>query len=105
MVAVDESNFFDRTAGGYTIVDFWAAWCGPCRTFGPIFEEVARGHDGPVRFGACNTDENPGIANLVGVRSVPTVVVFGPDGSEVGRSGPLPRRQLELLVDRLVTRS
>jgi thioredoxin len=102
VVIVDDGNFFDMTAGGYTVVDFWAPWCAPCRAFAPIFGETAREHSGKVRFGSCNVDENPMARSLLAIRSIPTLVVFGPDGSEVGRhTGLLPQRSLVQLVERL----
>lgn len=102
VLVVDDANFFDETAGRYTVVDFWAPWCGPCRAFAPVFRDVASAHTGEVRFGACNVDQNPKTASLVGVRSIPTLVVFGPDGSEVGRHvGILSQRALEQLTARL----
>ncbi len=102
VVEIDEQNFLDRTAGGFTIVDFWAPWCPPCRSFSPVFEAAARDRSGQVVFGRCNVDTSPRVAAMLGIASIPTVVVFGPDGSEVGRAvGVLSRPQLGQLVDRL----
>ena len=66
---------------------------------------MAEGHDGPVRFGACEVDANPQVAQLLQIRSIPTLVVFGPDGSEVGRStGVVSRGDLEATVAQLAAR-
>lgn len=105
VAVIDDASFMDLTEGGWTIVDFWASWCAPCRSFAPVFRSVAAAHTGPVRFGACEVDANPRTAALLGIRSIPTLVVFGPDGSEFGRSqGMVSRGDLEATVAQLSAR-
>ncbi|MGH9187306.1 MAG: thioredoxin family protein, partial [Acidimicrobiales bacterium] len=82
----------DSTEGGFTEVDFWSPWCGPCRAFGPIFDDVAAHSGERIRFARCNVDECPVTATILQIRSIPTVIAFGPDGSERDRIVGLPRR-------------
>lgn len=58
------------------LVDFWAAWCGPCQMQGPIIEEVAKSMEGKAKVGKVNVDENPGVAQKFGIMSIPTIMVF-----------------------------
>jgi thioredoxin 2 len=70
-------------SGKPAVVDFWAAWCGPCRTMAPIFESVAASRS-DVAFGKLDTDRNPLISSRYKVSSIPTLIFFR-DGVEKGR--------------------
>jgi thioredoxin len=99
-VVLDDGNFGEQTVGRYAVVDFWAPWCGPCCGFAPVFEAAAREHDGPLTFAECNVDESPTTALRLGIRGIPTLVVFGPDGDELGRVvGALSASHLSDVVD------
>ena len=58
------------------LVDFWAAWCGPCRVVGPTIEQLAADYDGTVKVGKLNVDENQNTASQFGINSIPSVLVF-----------------------------
>ena len=66
------------------LVDFWAAWCGPCRMVGPIIEEISNDYEGKAVVGKVDVDANQEFAAKFGVRNIPTVLVFQ-NGEVVGR--------------------
>lgn len=83
------------------LVDFWASWCGPCQTLGPIVDTLAGENDGKIAVGKVNVDENKGLAVKYGVRGIPTLLFFK-GGAEVKRIvGVQSKGQLQQVIDEI----
>ena len=81
------------------LVDFWAAWCGPCRMLAPAVQQIAAECEGKVKVGKVNVDEEPELAQRFGIMSIPTVLVFK-DGKKVNQSiGLVPKDKLLALFE------
>ncbi|MBV1704614.1 MAG: thioredoxin [Hyphomicrobiales bacterium] len=76
------------------VVDFWAEWCGPCRMIGPALEEIAAEMKGKVKIGKLNVDENPGISGKLGIRSIPTLMIFKDGKLASQKVGAAPKGEL-----------
>lgn len=98
-----DSNFATEVLRGDkpALVDFWAAWCGPCRAIAPVVEEIASEHQGKINVFKLNIDENPQTPAQFGVRSIPTVILF--KGGQVLDQvvGAVPKAELKRLVDKI----
>jgi thioredoxin 1 len=88
----------DQTvAEGIVLIDFWAAWCGPCRQFAPVFEKVSEANP-DVTFAKVDTEAEPELAGRYGITSIPTLIAYR-DGIPVfGQPGSLPQPALEDLL-------
>ncbi len=85
------------TGGGITLVDFWASWCGPCRQFGPIFEQTAD-ENPDVTFAKVDTQAEQALAGQLGIMSIPTLMIFR-DGIQLfSKPGALPKSALDDLL-------
>jgi len=83
------------------LVDFWAPWCGPCRTLGPIIEKAVRAAGGSVRLVKMNIDDHPQVAGQLGIQSIPAVIAFSNRQPVDGFVGALPESQVKAFIDRV----
>lgn len=97
-VELTKDNFEDvAAADGLTLVDFWAAWCGPCRMFAPIFEKASERHPDVV-FGKVDTEAQPELAGGFDIRSIPTLMIIKDQVVIFAQPGALPEQALEDLI-------
>jgi thioredoxin 1 len=100
-VEVTAENFESTVTGGdLVLIDFWAAWCGPCRMFGPVFERVSGKHIDAV-FGKVDTAAQPELAAAFGISSIPTLMVIRDNVVLYAQPGALPEQALEQLIARV----
>jgi thioredoxin 1 len=102
-IELNDENFKNSVATEkILVVDFWAAWCGPCRYLSPVIEELAKDYSGKVTFGKLNVDENPSVSTEFNIRSIPTVLMFK-DGKMVDMSiGAVPKPMLDARIKKLL---
>ncbi len=97
-VELTKENFEDViTNNDFVIIDFWADWCGPCKNFAPIFEEVSEKHPDIV-FGKINTEKEQELAAHFQIRSIPTLMIFRDRIIIFAQPGMLPANAFEELI-------
>jgi thioredoxin 1 len=100
-VEVNDSNFSQMVLQAKTpvLVDFWAAWCAPCRMVAPVVEELAKEYEGKVSFAKLDVDQNPRTASQYGIMSIPTLLIFKNGAPVSNIVGFRPKADLKRSLD------
>ncbi len=100
-VALTRDNFTQTVKDNdIVLVDFWAGWCGPCRIFAPIYEEVSEGHPDIV-FGKVDTEAEQELSGQFGIMSIPTLMIMRDSVVLFSQPGVLPANALESLIEQV----
>jgi thioredoxin 1 len=99
---VNDKNFASEVLNADipVLVDFWAAWCGPCRTISPVVEELAKEFSGRVKVMKLNVDENPATPGQYGVRGIPTLILFKSGKILDQIVGAVPKARLKTMIEK-----
>ncbi len=100
-IAIDDSSFAQIVLQAETpvLVDFWAAWCAPCRMVAPIVDELAEEYSGRISFTKVDVDQNPRIATRYGITSIPTLLIFKKGEPVSHLVGYRPKEELKQSLD------
>ncbi len=103
-IKVTDASFQTDVVGADVpvVVDFWAEWCGPCKMIGPSLEEIAKELEGQVRIAKVNVDENPGIAGQLGIRSIPTLMLYKDGKVASQKVGAAPKGELKRWISEAI---
>jgi thioredoxin 1 len=101
---INDANYKEFLESGKPVViDFWAPWCGPCRSIAPIIEDIATAYEGRAIIGKYNVDEDTDLGVEYGIRNIPTMLFFDKSGNKVDKHvGTITRDALAAKIDALL---
>lgn len=101
IVHVSDSSFDEDVlnASGPVLVDFWAAWCGPCKMIAPVLDELAKEYAGKIKICKMDVDANKETPTKFGIRGIPTLIVFKDGNAEGTKVGALSKPQLQEFIE------
>jgi thioredoxin 1 len=98
----DDNNFASEVleADGPVLVDFWAPWCGPCKSIAPIIEEVAGEYEGKLKVAKLNVDDHPATASRYGIRGIPNLIILKGGAVKEQIVGAVPKAKLVNAIEK-----
>ena len=99
---INDSSFKSEVSESQipVLVDFWAPWCGPCKTIAPVLDELANEYDGKAKIVKLNVDENQSTAAEFGIKSIPTLILFKSGKAVDQTMGAQPKENLKQMIDK-----
>ncbi|MDR7812256.1 thioredoxin [Lacrimispora sp.] len=103
VLTLTQENFQTEVAdnSGIVLVDFWATWCGPCKMFAPVIDEIAAGNLPGVKVGKVDVDQQPDLAGQFRVMSIPTLVLFKDGKAAVTSVGVKSKKEVLEMIEKL----
>ncbi|MGC8687863.1 MAG: thioredoxin [Candidatus Micrarchaeia archaeon] len=101
---IEQSNFEEEVLKSNipVVIDMWAEWCGPCRIYSPIFDELSKDYEGKIKFVRLNVDNNPEIAEKYNIMSIPTTLVFVNGKVKAAQIGAMPKDMVKKWLDKII---